>query len=505
MKPIRTFTVVPTLPERLQALRALSYNLHWAWHHDTTNLFRRGDDDLWRQSGHNPVRILGMVEQAQIEAAAADEGFLAHLDRVAQDLYAYLRGESIWFDRTQGHYEGPLVAYFSAEFGLTECLSDLRRRPRAPRRRPPEVGQRPRRAAGRRRAALPAGLLSASTSNESGWQQERYVDNDFHNLPLTLERGRGRRAADDRRRLPWPAASWPRSGGRRWAACRCTCSTPTWRATPRGPRHHRPALRRRYRRCASGRRSCWASAGYRALEALGLRAARVPHERGPLRLPGAGAHAPADAASAGSRFAEAREVASAGLVFTTHTPVAAGHDHFPPELMDRYFGRLRREPRALAPGVPRPRPPESRGRRASPSCMTVLALRLAALRNGVSQLHGEVTPQMWQRHLARRPGGRRADRARSPTACTSARGSRTRWTSLYDRYLGPRWREEPADAPIWRAVRRAFPTRSCGAPTSAGASGWSPSRAGACARSSSGAARTAPRSTRPARCSTRTR
>src|SRR5438067_10470021 len=123
MKPIRTFTVVPTLPERLQALRALAYNLHWAWHHDAIDLFRRGDEDLWRGSGHNPVRILGLVEQAQIEAAATDEGFLAHLDRVAKDLYDYLRGESTWFDRTQGHFEGPLAAYLSAEFGLTECLS----------------------------------------------------------------------------------------------------------------------------------------------------------------------------------------------------------------------------------------------------------------------------------------------------------------------------------------------------------------------------------------------
>lgn len=123
MKPLRTFTVIPSLPAPLERLRDLAHNLRWAWNHDAIALLRRLDSDLWETTGHNPVLMLGTIDQAQLEAAAADEGFLAHLERLARDLDAYLAGESTWFRRVHGTTKGPLVAYFSAEFGLTEGLS----------------------------------------------------------------------------------------------------------------------------------------------------------------------------------------------------------------------------------------------------------------------------------------------------------------------------------------------------------------------------------------------
>src|SRR3990172_7603071 len=127
MKPIRTFTVTPSLPAPLESLRALAYNLRWAWNHDAIELFRRLDSDLWETTGHNPVRMLGTIDQAKLEAAAADEGFLAHLVRVSQDFGAYLGHASTWFAKTHGQFEGPLVAFFSAEFG-DRVPVDLRRR-----------------------------------------------------------------------------------------------------------------------------------------------------------------------------------------------------------------------------------------------------------------------------------------------------------------------------------------------------------------------------------------
>jgi glycogen phosphorylase len=120
MKPIRTFMVVPKLPESLEGLRKLAYNLRWAWDHETITLFRRLDTDLWESTGHNPVLMLGRVGQAQLLAAASDSAFLAHLDRVTRDFEAYMRGEDAWFHRRHGNENGPTVAYFSAEFGLTE-------------------------------------------------------------------------------------------------------------------------------------------------------------------------------------------------------------------------------------------------------------------------------------------------------------------------------------------------------------------------------------------------
>src|SRR5512136_1213427 len=121
MKPVYAFAVIPSLPAPLERLRDLAYNLRWAWSHDTIDLFRRLDSDLWEAAGHNPVLLLGKIDQAQLEAAAADAGFLAHLERVSQDLHNYMADESTWFSRTHGGV-GHLIAYFSAEFGLTGCL-----------------------------------------------------------------------------------------------------------------------------------------------------------------------------------------------------------------------------------------------------------------------------------------------------------------------------------------------------------------------------------------------
>ncbi len=192
MKPINTFTVSPSLPQPVERLRDVAYNLRWAWNHDTIELFRRLDDDLWEDSGHNPVLMLGSVSQRRLEEVAEDVGFLAHLDRVARHLDDYLTTRSTWFQREHGmadedRGDQPLVAYFSAEFGLTDCLeifagglgvlagdhlkssSDLG---------VPLVG---------------VGLLYQEGYfrqylNDAGWQQEVYEENDFYNLPLILER-----------------------------------------------------------------------------------------------------------------------------------------------------------------------------------------------------------------------------------------------------------------------------------------------------------------------------
>jgi len=86
MKPAQIFTVVPLLPPSLERLRLLAYNLRWAWDHGTIELFRRMDSDLWESSGHNPVQMLGTISQAQLNAAAKDEAFLAQLDRTAREL-----------------------------------------------------------------------------------------------------------------------------------------------------------------------------------------------------------------------------------------------------------------------------------------------------------------------------------------------------------------------------------------------------------------------------------
>jgi len=123
MKPVHIFTVVPRLPASLERLRELAYNLRWSWNHDTIALFRRLDSDLWETSGHNPVRMLGIIDQKRLEEVAADDSFLAHFERVVDDFDSHRSSKSSWFRKNYRDTDSPVVAYFSPEFGLTECMS----------------------------------------------------------------------------------------------------------------------------------------------------------------------------------------------------------------------------------------------------------------------------------------------------------------------------------------------------------------------------------------------
>jgi starch phosphorylase len=149
-------------------------------------------------------------------------------------------------------------------------------------------------------------------------------------------------------------------------------------------------------------------------------------------------------------FAQAKELASAALIFTTHTPVAAGHDYFPPELIDRYFveyipklGIERRDFLALG----RLNPANDK----EEFCMTTLALRLASSSNGVSQLHGEVSRHLWKELWPQVP-----EQEIPITHITNAVHFQS-WISqemnqLYERYIGPNWREQPAEQSVWRRI-----------------------------------------------------
>src|SRR5712692_5173547 len=98
-RPIRTFTVLPHLPERLQPLQKLAYNLWWCWNPEAISLFRRIDADLFEAVEHSPVKVLGGTDQARLEQLLADDGFLAHMDRVEERFETYMGGAS-WFDES---------------------------------------------------------------------------------------------------------------------------------------------------------------------------------------------------------------------------------------------------------------------------------------------------------------------------------------------------------------------------------------------------------------------
>jgi starch phosphorylase len=149
-------------------------------------------------------------------------------------------------------------------------------------------------------------------------------------------------------------------------------------------------------------------------------------------------------------FAQARELASAALIFTTHTPVAAGHDYFPPKLMERYFleyiPKLGIDQKEFL-GLGRMNIANSE----ESFCMTILALRLASASNGVSELHGQVSRHLW-RDLW--PG---VPEQEIPITHITNGVHFQSWISqemnqLYERYIGPSWREQPADQKVWRRI-----------------------------------------------------
>lgn len=449
MKPIRTFTIVPSLPAPLERLRDLAYNMRWAWNHETIELFRRLDSDLWESSGHNPVLMLGIIDQGQLAAAATDVGFLAHLERVSQNLDAYLSSESEWFRRTHGNVDGPLVAYFSAEFGVTECLSIFAGGLGA------LAGDHTKSASDLGIPFIGVGLLYQQGYlqqylNEAGWQQEVYEDNDFHNLPLSLERGPDGTPLTVEVDFPGRkviAQIWHAQVGR----------VPLY-LLDTNISGNRPEDRDiTYQLYGGGlemrieQEIMLGIGGFKALETLDLHPTVYHMNEG---------HAGFLALERvrrlmethGLSFAEAQEAARAGLVFTTHTPVPAGHDYFPPDLMERYFGGYARSVGLsfsdfLALGRQNP------DDQTETFCMTVLGLRMAARSNGVARLHGSVSRSMWQGLWPNVPEDE------IPITHITNGVHFQSWISqdmkeLYDRYLGPRWREEPADQSVWQRAER---------------------------------------------------
>ena len=113
MPTIRRFVVVPAVPEKLQALSELAYNLWTLWNYEATGLFRRLDAELWESTHHNPVRLLSLISQDKLAAAASDEGFLAHMNHILADFQHYMSTPT-WY--TQNYPESKAkIAYFSAE------------------------------------------------------------------------------------------------------------------------------------------------------------------------------------------------------------------------------------------------------------------------------------------------------------------------------------------------------------------------------------------------------
>lgn len=448
MRPIRTFNVSPSLPPRLEPLRKLAYNLHWDWNVETKDLFRRLDLDLWESSRHNPVMMLGNISQQRLREVAEDEGFLAQMDRAARQLDSYLQ-ERTWYRKNRKDpVEGECYAYFSAEFGLTDCL-------------PIYSGGLGVLAGDHLKSASDLGLplvgvgllyqegYFAQYLNADGWQQERYPINDFYNMPLHLERNPD--GSELRIEVNYPgrvvyARIWRVQVG----------TVPLYlldtNIEPNNPYDHdiTDELYGGDLDMRIDQEIMLGIGGVTMLRALGLKptvyhmneghSAFLSLERIRIMME-----------EEGLSFTEAQQVAQSSQIFTTHTPVPAGIDLFPADKVMHSVGRyagifgLSRE-QFLALGR------ENTGDLASPFSMAILAIKMASFVNGVSRLHGEVSRNMFKRLWAELPLGEVP--VTSITNGVHARSCVAKSTQeLYDRYLGPSWSEAPADTPLWERVK----------------------------------------------------
>ena len=442
IRPVREILVRPALPPTLSRMTELAYNILWSWEPLQRALFRRLDPTLWRDCGYNAVLMLGRVSQAALDKAAADARYLALYKLACETFDAHVK-------KAPPPADGKLIAYFSAEYGLTECL--------------PVYsgglgvlsGDHLKSSSDQDYPLVGVGLLYQQGYfrqflNPDGWQQERYPTNDFYTLPLVPVKTAQDQDLKVTVRLPTGDVYiqvWRLDVGR----------IALYLLDTNIPENVLPQDRDITDSLYGGdidtrirQEIVLGIGGIRALDAVGLKPTVFHMNEGHSaflvleqvrRLMGE------DKLS----FDEAVEAARTSNVFTTHTPVPAGIDLFDPGMMYHYFSAYCAEVgidfnQLMALGR---RNPLDRDERFS---MAVLALRTSAYRNAVSRLHRQVSQQMFNDLWPQLPVWE------VPITSVTNGVHAPSWlngdlASLYDQYLQPDWRERFNDVSIWEQVK----------------------------------------------------
>ena len=419
------------------------------WQPEAVELFRRLDPRLWEAVYHNPVKLLGRVAQPRLTEAAADPAYLAAVKRV----YAAFGRETAaggWYGSAHPDVPALHVAYFSAEFGLHESL-------------PIYSGGLGVLAGDHLKSASDLGVpLSAvgllyrngyfqQTLTADGRQQESYPELDFYNLAVeTVKTADG---SPLRVRVDLPdggvfAAVWRAQVGR----------VPLFLLDTNVP-ENAPADRDITSRLYGGgtemrirQEIVLGVGGTRALAAMNVPATVFHMNEGHSAFSALERIRVLLERHPGLSFDEVRQLVMATSVFTTHTPVPAGIDMFPPEMMVSYFRHFYPQLKLdeegfLALGR------EDVHNRVQGFSMAVLAIRLADGTNGVSKLHGEVSRQMWHNLWPSVPPD-------DVPIHSVTNGIHVRtWLSpdlsaLFDRHLGTAWKESPADPAAWDGLAK---------------------------------------------------
>ena len=430
-----------------ERLWVLARNLWWSWDHDTSSLFRELDPVRWRTLDHNPVALLSEMPLTNIERRAQQLVLHSRINYAFRRQREYLDADRTWGALHAGILRSRPVAYFSAEFGIHVSV-------------PEYSGGLGVLAGDHIKSASDLGIPLVGIGlyygqgyfrqrlDIHGWQQEEYVDTDVSQLPMEPaigQNGEPLTVEIETRSGPIRAKVWRMKVGR------CNLFLLDSNVEGNAP-EDRELTSRLYGgdgRIRIRQELLLGVGGFRALKAMGI----TP---GVLHLnEGHSGFAVLEAVRSrmqeeGLDFSRAAARVSREVVFTTHTPVPAGHDRFNAGLMEEHLGPLRdvlgiSHDAFMALGRENPANPDEE------FCMTVLGLKLSRRANAVSSLHGEVSRAMWTglypgKAVDDVPIGHITNGVHVPS-----------WLSpqmfrLYDRHLGTGWHEHSGEARIWEGI-----------------------------------------------------
>ena len=433
------------MPEKINRLPDIAYNLWWSWNIDARMLFKRLDLTLWRSTQHNPVQMLQEISRERLESAARDSAFYRHYNKVLMKMDRELTNGHRWFPQLYPEHTDEPIAYFSAEFGLHNSLpiysgglgilsgdhtkeaSDLGI---------PLVGV---------GFMYPQGYFRQRIPSH-GWQEAVYEQIDMSEAPIRPvqdEHGNDIKVSVHLGDSPVYARIWNVQVG---SVDLYLMDTDVDDNDP----WNRELSARLYSGDSDVRirqEIMLGIGGVRTLRLLSIAPQAWHMNEGHsaflvLELI-------RERVAEGMSFEEAREAVRQETIFTTHTPVPAGHDAFGFHMMEQYFhnywGQLGLSREAfLALG-------EHQEAWGTAFNMTVLALRMAGQVNGVSELHGEVSREMWQsvwpeRSVDEVPISHITNGVHLPTWLPSE------MRALFKKYLGPDWLQYQDDPALWERL-----------------------------------------------------
>lgn len=449
MKIIK-YMVSPLVPKELEPLKEITKNFWWCWNQKAITLIRLIDPDKWDERDHNPIRMLGESVQERFEAILNDDASMMMLSEVHDEFKTYMAQET-WYatlDESE-KVKDAKIAYFSFEYGLHESLPNYSGGLGI------LSGDHLKSASDLGIPLVAMGLLYRKGYfrqylNADCWQQEYDIENDFFNLALeeVLDENKNPLKID----VDFPgrkvyAKIWKANVGR-IVLYYLDANIEENSATDRDitSQLYGGNLETRIQQ-----EILLGIGGVKALKKLGIKptvyhmneghSAFLSLERLRLLMQ-----------EEGLERESAKEVVFGSSVFTTHTPVPAGNDVFSKELVEKYFHEYIKQINMSMEDF-------LRLGRVNPNdnhenfCMTVLALNFSASSNGVSHLHGHVSRTMWKDVWKGVPEDE------LPIGHITNGVHTMSWISfdmqtLFDRYLGPRWRTKAIDYDVWERVAR---------------------------------------------------